>query len=105
MKPIIFFLILLSSINCKAQDISYEISINGNAKQRILSRSKENFITIVGKGCEEFVLTGYGVTLEKVKGGYLATNSQTNSTAAISVTGVVNGKNIALGKTEYKIVE
>ncbi len=106
MKTIILFsTFLLSGISAFCQQINYDIKINRISNQKTLSKSKENFLTIKGTGCEEFLISGSNVSIEHYYDGMKITPGTIGKTANIYVVGVQKGKRIDLGKFQYQIVE
>ncbi len=105
MKTIVLFLfVLLNSIKCSAQQINYDLKINRISNQTTLSKSKENFLTIKGTGCEQFLISGSNVSIEQYYDGMKVTPGTIGKTAFIYVVGVQKGKRIALGTYQFSIV-
>ncbi|MEN9442523.1 MAG: hypothetical protein RLZ33_2600 [Bacteroidota bacterium] len=102
---ILFSTFLLSSLNAFCQQINYDIKINRISNQTTLSKSKENFLTIKGTGCEQFLISGSNVSIEQYYDGMKITPGSIGKTANIYVVGIQKGKRIALGTFQFTIVE
>ena len=102
---ILFITVLFNSCYFIAQDMNYQIQINGKPNQLALSKSKENFITLDGTCCDQFVISVNHMSIQKHKNGFLGIPSNANKFATIIVDGIQDGKRIALGKMQYTIVD
>ena len=73
---LLLIILTVASFSCNAQNISSNLSINGGKcapeNKCVLSRSKENILTIEGEGCDAFVLSGSNVSLTKSLEGWIA---------------------------------
>ncbi len=106
-----YFFILFGISSCAShknndfsEPINVDIFVNGDKTATSLSKSKENFLTVEGTGCDKFTLTGQGVSLKVVDGGYIATPSNIEF-ATISIMGYIGKKVANVGTRRYTIVE
>ena len=106
-----YFFILFGISSCAShknndfsEPINVDIYVNGDKEATSLSKTKENLIKVEGTGCDKFRLTGQGLSLMAVEGGYIAVPTS-SETAIISITGLIGKKSTIVGKRSYTVVE
>jgi hypothetical protein len=105
-----FLLILLmaTSFNCNAQNITAELSVNGkkcNAENKCsLSRSEKNVLTIEGEGCDTYVMSGSGLSLSKSMEGWIAKPGKGENVRITISCKKEDGRTVVLATYSLKVV-
>jgi hypothetical protein len=93
-------------LNATSQKIGAKILVNGEESFE-LSRSKENFLTIVGTGFDTYTLLGVGVSLVAFEDGYKAISISGVEKVTIGVMGTdkKTKKSAKIANIEFIIVD
>lgn len=101
-----FFLqsFLLLSFQSLAQDHFIDYRVNGVKNTTNLSKSDKNVLTLEGASCEQFMLSGSGVSISKTEKGYVLVPSKAQKKVTLEVFCRQNNQAVLLRKIEFKLV-
>ena len=98
-------ILIVSSLNSCAQNISAEILVNDLENVNTLSRSKQNSLTVRGIGCDQFEISASCASSVKTEIGYQVKPSPSCTEVYISVVAIEDNKRMMLFKQRFKIVD
>ena len=105
MKTMLLAILIVSSLNSSAQNISAEILVNDLENVNTLSRSKQNSLTVRGIGCDQFEISASCASSVKTEIGYQVKPSPSCTEVYISVVAIEDNKRMMLFKQRFKIVD
>lgn len=105
MKTMLLAILIVSSLNSSAQNISAEILVNDLEDVNTLSRSKLNSLTVRGVGCDQFEISTTCASSVKTEVGYQVKPSPSCTEVYISVVAIEDNKTMMLFKQRFKIVD
>jgi len=105
MKTLLVLLtFLLLSNQSFAQDQLIVYRVNGVINPTTLSKTDKNVLTLEGASCEQYFLTGSGVSISKTEKGYVLVTTKSQKKTTVQIYCRHNNQTVLLRKIEFKLV-